>query len=306
MKIDLVFLIILGIVIGYVFMLHRIDKVESMADVAISDQVKEAVRQVYLADVEAIRNLSNIATQLQTNGLTVPAHMNIKGKMNIGSNTNAKDFPDWLGLSVENAGDSNIRLKTKSDDNKNVYMVNRDGNFKVNTHGIGDMFGVNRDGHISSRHTGDHVLNLNGDGNNPFISLGKTDTWEKKKIFIQNVDAHTETPTFRVGVHGAGPICDMKRSGSGSIISIGSGWQLDTADGRLRIKHESEKIGRDILAELDKLNARLNARFPSDDTIDLTNGRIMAGGNYFHMMGPGGRGSLEVATKNVMSKWNGF
>ncbi len=209
MKTDLVFLIVLGIVIAYIFVLY---KVESMADVGNTDQIKEAVKQIYMADVEAIRNLSAVATQIQASGLTVPAHMNIKGRMNIGPDANAKDFPEWLGLSVENAADAHIRLKTKADENKNVYLINRDGNFKVHAQGAGDMFGVNHDGHTYTRHTGDHALHINGDGNNPYISLGKTDTWDKKKIYIQNVDAHTETPIFRVGVHGVGTLMDMNKS----------------------------------------------------------------------------------------------
>ena len=72
MKIDLVFLIVLGFVVAYIFMLH---KVETMADVGSLDQIKEAVRQIYLADVEAIRNLSEVATKLQAGGLTVPGQL---------------------------------------------------------------------------------------------------------------------------------------------------------------------------------------------------------------------------------------
>jgi hypothetical protein len=36
------------------------------------DQIKDAVKQIYLADVEAIRNLSAVATKLQADDLTVP------------------------------------------------------------------------------------------------------------------------------------------------------------------------------------------------------------------------------------------
>ena len=54
---------------------------ESMADVGNLDQIKEAVKQVYMADVEAIRNLSNVATQLQAGGLTVPGNLTVKGEL---------------------------------------------------------------------------------------------------------------------------------------------------------------------------------------------------------------------------------
>ena len=50
---------------------------EPMADV--SNDIKEAVKQVYLADVEAIRNLSEVATKLQAGGYTVAGDLTVKG-----------------------------------------------------------------------------------------------------------------------------------------------------------------------------------------------------------------------------------
>ncbi len=38
----------------------------------VSNDIKEGIRQVYLADVDAIRNLSSVATKLQAGGITVP------------------------------------------------------------------------------------------------------------------------------------------------------------------------------------------------------------------------------------------
>ena len=34
----------------------------------VSEQIKQAVKEVYLADVESIRNLSEVATKLQAGG----------------------------------------------------------------------------------------------------------------------------------------------------------------------------------------------------------------------------------------------
>ena len=54
---------------------------ESMADV--SNDIKEAVKQVYLADVEAIRNLSEVATKLNNKeGVTVPGNLTVSGAFN--------------------------------------------------------------------------------------------------------------------------------------------------------------------------------------------------------------------------------
>ena len=52
---------------------------EPMADVSID--IKEAVKQVYLDDVEAIRNLSEVATKLQKDGLTIPGNLTVTGKI---------------------------------------------------------------------------------------------------------------------------------------------------------------------------------------------------------------------------------
>ena len=63
------------IIIIYIFIFYKADKVEKMADTTTTDQIKDSVRQIYQADVEAIRNLSNVATQLQAGGLTVPGKL---------------------------------------------------------------------------------------------------------------------------------------------------------------------------------------------------------------------------------------
>jgi microcystin-dependent protein len=51
-----------------------------MADVSVD--IKEAIKQVYLADVEAIRNLSEVATKLQKEGLTIPGNLTVTGSFN--------------------------------------------------------------------------------------------------------------------------------------------------------------------------------------------------------------------------------
>ncbi len=55
----------------------------NLADIPSDDTIKNMVKEVYNADVEAIRNLSNVATQLQSGGLTIPGDLNVKGTLNI-------------------------------------------------------------------------------------------------------------------------------------------------------------------------------------------------------------------------------
>jgi len=82
MKIDLIFLIVLGMIIFYVFITN---KIESMADVGqlTEDRVKELIYQTYLMDVTAIKNLSDVAVKLQSGGLTIPGNLTVQGELNI-------------------------------------------------------------------------------------------------------------------------------------------------------------------------------------------------------------------------------
>jgi microcystin-dependent protein len=45
--------------------------------------IKTAVNQLYNADIEAIRNLSSISSQLIAGGLTVPGNLSVNGSLNI-------------------------------------------------------------------------------------------------------------------------------------------------------------------------------------------------------------------------------
>ena len=56
------------------------DNKEPMADV--SNDIKEAVKQVYLADVEAIRNLSEVATKINAGTFVFPGNLNVTGSFN--------------------------------------------------------------------------------------------------------------------------------------------------------------------------------------------------------------------------------
>jgi len=47
----------------------------------VSNDIKEAVKQVYLADVEAIRNLSDIATKINAGTFVFPGNLNVKGQI---------------------------------------------------------------------------------------------------------------------------------------------------------------------------------------------------------------------------------
>jgi microcystin-dependent protein len=74
-------LVLFGIIFVILFHVYSCKQTkEPMADVSVD--IKEAIKQVYLADVEAIRNLSEVATKLQKDGLTIPGNLTVTGSFN--------------------------------------------------------------------------------------------------------------------------------------------------------------------------------------------------------------------------------
>jgi len=92
------YLIFLTIIVFYLLYCNVCSKTKEGFD-ATSD-IKTAINQVYNADVEAIRNLSSIATSLLAGGLTIP------GKLNLPNNTSfsadADDGTHWLRVQQTN------------------------------------------------------------------------------------------------------------------------------------------------------------------------------------------------------------
>ena len=86
-KYDLILFLIL-----FIFVFHQYwsksKKVEGMTDLSNINQIKEAVKQVYLADVESIRNLTEVANKLQEGKLNVPGPFNIAQTAKISHGTN--------------------------------------------------------------------------------------------------------------------------------------------------------------------------------------------------------------------------
>jgi len=80
---DKYLIIISFVLIGYLFYKQNIQENFSESDSDITQQIKDTIRTVYNADVESIRNLSEVATKLQAGGLTVAGDLTIKGKLKV-------------------------------------------------------------------------------------------------------------------------------------------------------------------------------------------------------------------------------
>jgi ribosomal protein L23 len=168
----IIFYTILLIIIMYI-LASTIENFQTMP-AGPTDQIKEAVKQIYLADVESIRNLSAVATNLQKDGgLVTPANMSIRGKLSVGSAADIKT--SLVDLLVENpTAPTTVTLKTKLDDN-NITLTNTEGAFKISNKTV-DLFNINKDGNVmknglttASLTTGS--LTTTGD----IISKGKAD-----------------------------------------------------------------------------------------------------------------------------------
>jgi microcystin-dependent protein len=82
-------------------------------------RVKELINQTYLVDVDAIRNLSEVATKLQAGGLTIPGNLNVKGSIKVDGSS------DIIGNSTINGacivmGNSNINGTCDIKGNTNI------------------------------------------------------------------------------------------------------------------------------------------------------------------------------------------
>ena len=104
----------------------------------VSNDIKEAVKQVYLADVEAIRNLSEIAGKINAGTFVFPGNLNVTGTIKSQSldslNSKIDSVNSSLTSSINNSINSvnsnltnqvnsiNSQLSTKISNNSNISL----------------------------------------------------------------------------------------------------------------------------------------------------------------------------------------
>jgi len=274
----MVFLFVIAAFVGYY--MCKSQSHDSFEGFAAIDDARQAVRELYNADVDAIRNLSTVATKLQAGGLTHPGTLTV----------NAGNY--HIPIIAASNGEAHIALRSSNNEGINNYLINRGGHFRLHNHGVGDMFGVNRDGHHYVRHLGDHVMHVEGDGEHPYISLGKTGTWGGKKVYMQNVNSNSADPIFRVGVHDKREMMDISlNQGARFKRKDGRVTHLDWEDNKNYIRgdtHHDNSLyvggnltaqGMNIVNEINAIKAQLAARFPDNNTVTLGPVYNISGGN---------------------------
>ena len=86
-----VILLILIVAIIYLYSENKCVK-ESMANTEenLDEKIKNHVNKIYKADIQAIRNLANISTELQNGSLKIPGNLTIDGDLVVNKNSNVK------------------------------------------------------------------------------------------------------------------------------------------------------------------------------------------------------------------------
>jgi len=75
--------ILIGIILVLIFYIYQNKSIEKMTNTeSIDKKIKEGIKEVYLADLNAIRNLSEVSKQLQKDGIEIPGNLTVRGSFN--------------------------------------------------------------------------------------------------------------------------------------------------------------------------------------------------------------------------------
>ncbi len=68
-------IIIIMLILGMVFLCYKINKINNVERFTVTDDIKQAINDIYIADINAIRNLSDFATDIKnaSDSFTIPA-----------------------------------------------------------------------------------------------------------------------------------------------------------------------------------------------------------------------------------------
>jgi hypothetical protein len=136
MTIKLIFNITLTILIIYIFFIYSVENVENttgQTNTSFTDQqkidIKNIINELYMTDVDAIRNLSDVATKLQTqNKLILPGQLNVQGKLAT-NNLDPLNMPTgWTGGIRFIDGYSSGNMGFGPDGTTINAQINKDGN----------------------------------------------------------------------------------------------------------------------------------------------------------------------------------
>lgn len=83
--------ILIGIIFVLIFYIYQNKTIERMSNEESMDKkIEEAINKKYLADLGAIRNLSEVSKKLQSDGLTIPGNLRVEGNLVVDRDSNVK------------------------------------------------------------------------------------------------------------------------------------------------------------------------------------------------------------------------
>jgi hypothetical protein len=138
----------------------------------VSNDIKEAVKQVYLADVEAIRNLSEVATKINAGTFVFPGNLTVTGTIK----SNGEISNNSFSLSGLNNSINSINSSLSGSISNSINNVNSNLNNQVNS--------INSQ--LSNKINKNSTISLE-DISNPGFKLG-TSNWERSKVVTANID----------------------------------------------------------------------------------------------------------------------
>ena len=261
------------IIIGFFFIFHlywKKSNTEQMTDTNntntnITDQIKEAVKQYYIADVESIRNLSEVATKLQAGGLAVPGNLIMKGPIITDHDIAHPDTKDGAVYRAEGqltvASDDLIRFRSSTKKANTIEMNVNDGS--INTTGP-----VNSNGIITSK---GNVINGDLIVNGRIIANGGGDFSGGRYFFTDE----EKCGRLRVGCAWGKP---------GIYAEDGKELVIGSSAGTISLNNAENLTGNNNFVRY-------------DDTIAITNrgtGNHEGNGTYLGLCGGGGCGKVSV------------
>ena len=235
MKIDLVFLLV--IFVFAIYYMGSTKNIENMANV--TDDIKEGIRQVYLADVDAIRNLSEVAKKLQAGGLVNPGNLTVNGFIN--STSISRIGGDWLR--INNEGGTNGRTALYGNLSVNGIMDGHSG-LSVGTWGDAGEGNIKASGNITA---GSINTNTGIRADNPIANGWISGTFglgNKDRVVIGNLDnqaavgAHNNALNAWTALRLQGDSINMVPNNG--IVNFPNGWRINTSDGHFRIQKDGQ------------------------------------------------------------------
>jgi hypothetical protein len=194
-ELDNVTLILIFVLLLIVYILLRRNKTEHFQT---SEEAVKTVASIYNKDNLTVTNAS------------ITNNANIANKVAIGSD--AKDMASWEALRVSNSAneDNAMTIRTKNDPNKDITLINRDGNYRLGFYpGMGDNFGVDRNGHEFIISDDWNPLSVESRNDKDTHIMMRTKNDDAKNAFLINRDGN-----FRIMLNGQPDGFGVQRDGN--------------------------------------------------------------------------------------------